>query len=163
LSSDSASDALTQASLKARNVDRMPHPRAPAGQVIWQDPPSGVVVNSGTTVELTISEGPHRVLLPDVPAPPRHFPRLPAPPARLPGEPAAPTAQVEPTQPAAAKGVTVNTRPSAGSAMAPGARVTLVVSRGAPTISVPALTGLTLDDARTRLGQAGLAMGTYFA
>ena len=156
LVADSATDALAKASLKSKNVERLPHPRAPAGQVIWQDPPAGVVVNSGTTVELSVSDGPQRVLVPDVAG---YDGAL----ARLLLESAGLTAGVESTQTAAPKGVTVNTRPSAGAAVSPGGRVTLVVSRGAPTISVPVLTGLTLGDARTRLEQAGLSMGTSFA
>ena len=156
LAADSASDALTQASLKSRNVERTPHPRAPAGQVVWQDPPPGVVVNSGTTVDLSVSDGPQRVLVPDVAGYDGDL-------ARLLIESAGLTAAVESTQTAAPKGVTVNTRPPAGTAVSPGGRVTLAVSRGAPTITVPTLTGLTLGDARTRLEQAGLTMGTSFA
>lgn len=156
LSSDSARDALTQASLKSRDVERMPHPRAPAGQVIWQDPPPGVVVTTGTVVELAQSDGPQRVPVPDVSGYDGNL-------ARLLIEAAGLTASVESTQTAAPRGVTVNTRPPAGSAASPGGRITLVVSRGAPTISVPALEGLTLVDARTRLEQAGLIMGTSFA
>src|SRR3972149_5839416 len=41
-------------------------------------------------------------------------------------------------------------------------RVTLVVSIGAPTITVPDLRGLTLEEARLILEQAGLTLGTYF-
>ena len=115
-----------------------------------------MVVNSGTVVELAVSDGPQRVLVPDVSGYDGNL-------ARLLIEAAGLTAAVESTQTAAPKGVTVNTRPPAGAAVASGGRVSLVVSRGAPTISVPALTGLTLDDARTRLEQAGLMMGTYFA
>lgn len=156
LSSDSARDALTQADLKSKDVEHMPHPRAAAGQVIWQDPPPDVVVTTGTVVELSLSDGPQRVPVPDVSGYDGNL-------ARLLIEAAGLTASVESTQTAAPRGVTMNTRPPAGTAASPGGRVTLVVSRGAPTISVPALAGLTLDDARTRLEQAGLIMGTYFA
>ena len=153
---DSAAEALSRAALKSKNVERMPHPRAPQGQVIWQDPPAGVVVNSGTVVELSVSDGPQRVLVPDVAGYDGVL-------ARLLIESAGLAAAVESTQTAAPKGVTVTTRPPAGAAVSPGGRVTLVVSRGAPTITVPTLTGLTLGDSRTRLEQAGLIMGTYFA
>lgn len=134
----------------------MSHPRAPAGQVVWQDPPAEIMVTSGTVIELSLSDGPQRVPVPDVSGYHGKF-------ARLLIEAAGLTAGVESTQTAAPKGVTVNTRPAAGAGVAAGGRVTLVVSRGAPTISVPSLIGLTLDDARTRLQQAGLTMGTYFA
>src|SRR5437870_10683705 len=52
------------------------------------------------------------------------------------------------------------TRPAATPRLAPGAPVTVVVSRGAPTIAVPGLLGLSQADARTRLEQEGLALGT---
>jgi serine/threonine-protein kinase len=52
------------------------------------------------------------------------------------------------------------TRPPAATAVAPGTRVGLVVSRGAPTISVPDLMGLSPVDARVRLEQAGLELGS---
>ena len=43
-----------------------PHPAAPAGTIIWQDPPPGVAVPRGSTVALTVSEGPPRVAVPGV-------------------------------------------------------------------------------------------------
>jgi eukaryotic-like serine/threonine-protein kinase len=52
------------------------------------------------------------------------------------------------------------TRPPVGTALAPAAGVTLVVSRGAPTISVPDLLGMASGDARTRLEMEGLQLGT---
>src|SRR2546421_260831 len=66
LSSDSANSALSHVGLKGREADRVPHPRAAAGQVIWQDPPPDVVVTAGTTVDLSLSAGQQRVPVPDV-------------------------------------------------------------------------------------------------
>ena len=43
-----------------------PHPTAPAGTVIWQDPPPGVALPRGDTVVLTVSEGPPHVAVPSV-------------------------------------------------------------------------------------------------
>jgi serine/threonine-protein kinase len=51
------------------------------------------------------------------------------------------------------------TRPPAATTVAPGSRVALVVSRGAPTIAVPDLLGLSAVDARVRLEEAGLELG----
>jgi serine/threonine-protein kinase len=42
----------------------------------------------------------------------------------------------------------------------PGFGVVLVVNRGAPTIPVPDVVGLTLTDARTKLEEAGLTLGS---
>src|SRR5256886_7832897 len=65
-------------------------------------------------------------------------------------------AQVESVQAAAAPGVTMLTRPAATTLLAPGAPVTVVVSRGAPTIAGPGLLGLSQSGARTRLEPQGL-------
>ncbi|MGH7529265.1 MAG: PASTA domain-containing protein, partial [Gemmatimonadales bacterium] len=54
----------------------------------------------------------------------------------------------------------VLTRPRAGTALAPGAGLILVVSRGAPTISVPDLLGMPSSEARARLELEGLQLGT---
>ena len=51
-------------------------------------------------------------------------------------------------------------RPPAATVLAPGAPVTVVVSRGAPTIPVPGLLGLAQADARARLEIEGLTLGT---
>src|SRR5436189_166199 len=48
----------------------------------------------------------------------------------------------------------------AGRALAPGAGLTIVVSRGAPTIPIPDLLGMASADARTRLETEGLQLGT---
>lgn len=45
---------------------REPHPLAPVGTVIWQDPPPGVAVPRGTAVSLILSSGEPSVLVPDV-------------------------------------------------------------------------------------------------
>jgi len=57
-------------------------------------------------------------------------------------------------------GVAMMTRPAASTVLGPGAPVTVVVSRGAPTITVPDLLGMSQADARTRLELEGLQLGT---
>src|SRR6185436_13840595 len=100
------------------------HPTAPQGQAVWQDPPPEVLVSSGTTVEIALSDGPPRVLVPDVTG-------YDSATARLLIESAGLTANTEQAQTAAPKGVVVNSRPPSGSALNPGRQVTLVVSAGA--------------------------------
>ena len=153
---DSARGTLARVQLKIKEAERIAHPRAPTGQVVWQDPPPDVVVTQGTTVDLSVSAGPQRVPVPDVAG-------YDADLARLLVESAGLTAAVESVQTAAPKGVTVNSRPPAGTALVPGTRVNIVVSIGAPTITVPDVTGLTLDSAKARIQAAGLSLGTYFA
>jgi len=131
-----------------------PHPSAAQGVIIWQDPPPGVIAPEGTKVTLVASAGPPRIPVPDVS-------NLEASLAQLLVSAAGLTvSQVESVQAAQPTGLAMMTRPPAGTALTPGAGVTLVVSRGAPTIPIPDLLGMASADARTRLETEGLQLGT---
>src|SRR5467141_4956618 len=131
-----------------------PHPTAPAGIVIWQDPPPGVVAPEGTKVTLVSSAGPPKIPVPDVS-------RLDATLAQsLIAAAGLVVSQVESVQADSLAGLAMLTRPTAGTALVPGAGVTIVVSRGAPTIPIPDLLGMASGDARTRLENEGLQLGT---
>jgi serine/threonine-protein kinase len=153
LSADSARRLLQQVELAGKVADHLSHPTAPQGHVVWQDPPPEVVVASGTIVDLSVSDGPQRVLIPDVTGYDEET-------ARLLVESAGLTVNVERAQTAAPRGVVVNSRPPAGTALNPGRPVSIVVSQGAPTITVPDVVGLTLQDARPKIEEAGLRVGT---
>jgi serine/threonine-protein kinase len=152
---EAAQAAIASAGLAADRAEDVRHPSAPPGTIVWQDPPPDVVVPQGSTVHLEVSQGPQRIPVPDVVGYDEAI-------AGNLMEAAGLTVLVDSAQTAAAKGVVVNTRPPAGQALVPGTRVTLVVSVGAPTIPVPDVTGLTLEEARATLEQAGLTLGTYF-
>src|SRR5688500_18247566 len=131
-----------------------PHPSAAQGVVIWQDPPPGVIAPEGTKVTLVSSAGPPRIPVPDVA-------NLDAALAQsLVSAAGLTVSQVESVQAAQPTGLAMLTRPPAGTALAPGAGLTLVVSRGAPTIPIPDLLGMASADARTRLELEGLQLGT---
>jgi beta-lactam-binding protein with PASTA domain len=131
-----------------------PHPTAPEGTVIWQDPPPGVIAPEGLKVTLVASAGPPKIPVPDVGGLDASLAQ------RLVTAAGLTVSQVESVQAAAPQGLAMLTRPPAGTALAPGAGLTLVVSRGAPTISVPDLLGMAAADARTRLELEGLQLGT---
>ena len=152
-----AEQTLEQVALRGRETERISHPTAARGTVVWQDPPQGVVVTEGATVDLSVSEGPQRVPVPDVAGYTADLARTLIESAGL------ELGSVASAQTSAPRGVAVNTRPPAGATMLPGTPITLVVSVGAPTISVPNLLGLTLDEARDSLEHTGLVLGTYFA
>lgn len=152
---DAARQAITDAGLNPERAEDVRHATAPAGTVVWQDPPAQVVVPQGSGVQLSVSQGPQRIPVPDVVG-------YDQPIATTLMEAAGLRVSVDSAQTAAPKGVVVNTRPPAGRPLVPGTRVILVVSVGAPTIRIPDLTGLTLEEARAALEQAGLALGTYF-
>ena len=131
-----------------------PHPTAPAGIVVWQDPPPGIVAPEGTKITLVSSAGPSKIPVPDV--------------AKLDGGLAQSliaaaglvASQAESVQADAPTGLAMLTRPPAGTALPPGASVTIVISRGAPTIPIPDLIGMVSANARTRLEVEGLQLGT---
>jgi serine/threonine-protein kinase len=144
---------LAEAGLKARLEGEERDPVVPAGHVSWQDPPPGTALPEGAVVLLTVSAGPAPVTVPDLagfePAQAREV--LEA--AGLwPGA-------VDSVPSMALAGVIVATRPAAGTGVPAGARVGLLVSRGPADVRVPALVGLELEAARTRLESQGLRIG----
>jgi serine/threonine-protein kinase len=152
-----ARDDLRAAGFGIGAIDRVPHPTIPSGAVVWQDPPPDVVAPEATDVALTLSTGPQRIPVPDVAGYDAEDARALLEGAGLRVE------STEATQAPTPRNVAVNTRPPAGTTLPPGASVVLVVSVGAATIRVPALLGLTVDEARLVLETAGLALGTSFA
>jgi len=157
LEQERAREALTVAGFAIGPVERMPHATVPAGHVVWQDPPPGVVAVEATEVALTVSTGPQRVPVPDVAGYDADDARLLLEAAGL------RVGSTEATQAPTPRNVAVNTRPPAGSTLPPGTEVVLVVSVGAATIRVPTLIGMTVEEARLALETAGLALGTTFA
>jgi serine/threonine-protein kinase len=153
---EAAREALTRAQLEAREVEQIRHPSYPAGTVAWQDPPPDMTVPQGTTVSLSISSGPPRIPVPDVAGHNEAVARLLIEAAGL------RVSDVDTALTALPAGVVVNTRPPSGTAMTAGRGVTLVVSAGAPTITVPDLIGLLLEEADSVLQESGLALGTSF-
>ena len=148
-----ARKAVTAAHFVPSDAGSEPHPNAAVGTVIWQDPPAGVEAPSEMHVALTVSSGPPRVPVPDVTG-------LDAGLAtRLINAAGLTVSKVESVQAAFPTGLTMVTRPAAATALAPRSGVGLVISRGAPTITVPDLMGLSVGDAKTRLEGLGLELG----
>lgn len=148
-----AEDLLGKASLKIAAGGAEPHPIAPQGTVIWQDPPPGVVAPENTEVTLVVSAGPPKIPVPDVAG----LDGLLA--QQLIAAAGLTVSQVDSLQAPLSRGVVMLSRPAAGALLPAGSGVTVVVSRGAPTITVPDLLSLTQADARTRLELEGLRLG----
>lgn len=149
-----AQGEIQTAQLQTTDGGAEPHPSAPQGVVIWQDPPPGVIAPEGAKVTLVSSAGPPKIPVPDVAGLDAQLAQSLVAAAGL------VVSQVESVQAAAPTGLAMMTRPPAGTALAPGAGLTVVVSRGAPTISIPDLLGMASADARTRLEMEGLQLGT---
>lgn len=120
-----------------------------AGNVISEQPTQGTMVAKGSTVTLTISLGKAQVMIPD---------EAGSDPATAGAALATlglnPTQASEPSNTESAGKVT-RTNPPAGTSVASGSTVTIYVSSGAPTVSVPDETGQTLGQAESALAGAG--------
>jgi serine/threonine-protein kinase len=149
-----AQTEIQKSKLQVTDGGAEPHPTAAQGVVIWQDPPPDVVAPEGTKVTLVSSAGPPKIPVPDVANLDASVAQSMIAAAGL------VVSQVESVQAAAPTGLAMMTRPPAGTALAPGAGLTIVISRGAPTIPVPDLLGMASGDARTRLETEGLQLGT---
>jgi beta-lactam-binding protein with PASTA domain len=57
---------LTAARFRVRFETARPSPTVPRGSVLWQDPPPGTVLSPNAVVQLTLSEGPAPISVPDV-------------------------------------------------------------------------------------------------
>ena len=150
-----AQQQLTSLHLQVQDGGSETHATAAAGTVIWQDPPPGAIAPEGLKVTLVSSSGPSKVAVPDVSG-------LDATLAtQLMTAAGLVVAQTESVQvPRTPPGVAAMTRPPAGALLAPGAGVVLVVSRGEATIPVPDLLNMSIADARTRLEDLGLVLGS---
>jgi len=149
-----ASGEIQKAGLQVQDGGAEPDPTTPQGTVIWQDPPAGVSAPAGLRVTLVSSDGPPKIPVPDVSGLEGGLSQ------RLIAAAGLTAAAVESVQAASPPGITMLTRPPTGSLLAPGAAVTVVVSRGAPTIPVPDVLGMSAGDARTRVEVEGLQLGT---
>jgi len=119
---DAAERELTTAGFRPRRGEGRLHPLLADGTVIWQDPPAGTVLSSGTVVTLTVSDGLALYPVPDVL-------QFPAPLARRVVEAAGLRVERVDSVPSAAPlGTVLETRPGPGSARPLGSGVVLVVS-----------------------------------
>jgi beta-lactam-binding protein with PASTA domain len=150
---DDAAEARTRLEalgFKGRVEGDEPHPRAPKGTIVWQDPAPGTTLASGSIIHLTQSSGPASVPVPDVVGFEAALARrvLLAAGFAVSGTDSIP-ASSDP-------GTVVATRPATGIVRDPGAGVGLVLSGGPAEISVPDLFGMTREQALDRLNQTGL-------
>lgn len=153
LSQAEAQSLLDEASMRIQVSGTEPHLTAPQGTVIWQDPPPGLIAPENTDVTLVMSAGPPKIPIPDVTGLDGAIAQ------RLIQAAGLAVSRVDSLQAPLPRGVVMVSRPPGGSMLTPGGGVTLIVSRGAATISVPDLLGLAQADARSRLELEGLRIG----
>ncbi len=155
MSQSQAEEALLARGLVAGDPESANHPTAPAGSIVWQDPPAGVVVPEGTSIQLSVSQGPQQIPVPDVA---NYTGEL----ALLLIESAGLAPIVDSVQTPLPRGEVENTRPRAGTSLRPGDPVRILVSIGPATVVVPNLAGMTLEQGRDTLETLGLVWGEFF-
>jgi serine/threonine-protein kinase len=149
----SAEATLQAAGFRVRRDAELPHPTALGGTVVWQDPPPDTRLPRSTVVHLTVSTGPEGAPMPDVVNLDLDLARA----VLL--ESGFRVVGIDSVAALSAPGTVLATRPGLGVVRRPGDTVTLVVSRGPADIQVPALRGLTRDQAGERLATIGLRVG----
>lgn len=126
----------------------------PVDYVISQSPSDGSTAREGSTVKLTVSQGVQTVDIPDV---------IGLPEDRASTELTNAGLDVEIQREFNSdydSGIVFNTDPGPGVEIAQGKTVTIYVSRGEDTVSVPGIVGLTQSDAIARLEANNLNAGT---
>jgi serine/threonine-protein kinase len=121
----------------------------PKGQVIGQDPAGGTKVKKGSTVTLTVSDGPQQVAVPQVVGLTVSSAR-----GRLEKAGLEPSEREENSD-TVEKGRIVSVSPQEGQKVDKGSSVTLVVSSGKPQAEVPDVVGKSFDEAQSTLQAAG--------
>jgi len=154
LSFDVASQRLQQAGFKPQRGEMRFEDAAPRLSVIDMTPDEGSREPLGTSVLLDLSAGPRMGVVPNVVGMMRAGADSAIAAAGF--ITASDTVTQASDQPV---GTVIATRPAGGTAAAVPSGVTLVVSAGPATLTVPDLTGRTIVEARVLLEQLGLALG----
>ncbi|HOK90347.1 MAG TPA: PASTA domain-containing protein, partial [Candidatus Hydrogenedentes bacterium] len=149
-----ATASLASAGLATGSVTSQCSSTVPAGSVISQSPAANTRVTPGSAVNLVVSTGPCPVTVPALAG----ISRADAIAAILAAGLAVGDVGEQCDSTAAADAV-ISQSPAAGTQVAPGSAVNLVVSTGPCPVTVPNVTGLEQAAAETAITQAGLAVG----
>jgi eukaryotic-like serine/threonine-protein kinase len=135
-------------------IDRVTNPDVERGRVAAQDPRPNTEADEGSTVTLTVSEGPGEATVPAV--------------AGMRQEEAERAVRDAGFRPEVERefsddvdeGRVIEASPPGGTSIEVGSTVTLRVSRGPQAVAVPDVTGQSEDDARSALEGAGLTVAS---
>ncbi|NBE83786.1 Stk1 family PASTA domain-containing Ser/Thr kinase [Micromonospora rubida] len=125
--------------------------KVPRDGVVAQSPASAARILKGGAITLTLSLGPDRFPVPDVVG--KEFELAEADLVNAKLVVAKGTPRYDDNLP---EGVVLDTNPKVGAEVKPGAKVTVILSKGKAPISVPNLVGKNVNEARTALAQLGL-------
>jgi len=145
-----ASRTLTEAGFLVNSVP-VEDDAAEEGTVVSQDPPAGQQIAKGSQVTINVSSGSGLVAVPDVTNQSENTARSNLQRAGFTNIQSRPEASGD-----VAAGNVIRTDPAKGTEIAAGDPITLIVSSGAEQVQVPPVQGLTEQNARTALQNAGL-------
>lgn len=147
-----AASALRAKGFKPKKVPA--HSSQPTGQVTAQSPSTGSAPK-GSTVTLTVSDGPGTIAVPDVSG------KSPSQAGGVLGQHGlnVGTTSTQPS-PSVQKGKVIGTDPAAGTQVQPNSSVNLIVSSGPPTAAVPDVSGQPVAQAEQTLQNAGFHVST---
>src|ERR1700736_1395968 len=154
LTQDAATTAITAAKLTVGTVTQQSSNTVAAGNVISQDPASGISAAQGSPVSLVISSGPQMVAVPNVEGLTQA-----AATAAITGAKLTVGAVTQQTRDTVATGKVISQDPASGSSVAQGSPMNLVISSGPQMVTVPKAEGLTQDAATTAITAAKLTVG----
>ena len=149
-----ARTTIEEAGLTVGNVSNENSETIVAGNVISQDPAAGTEVEAESAVDLVVSDGPAPVIVPDV--------------VDLSLADATTTLNAagldlgntsEQSDETVPEGDVISQDPAAGTEVAAGSEVDLVISSGPAPVTVPSVTGLNLADATSALEADDLVVG----
>ena len=126
----------------------------PAGIAIGQDPSPGTKVRKGTTVDVSISQGPGSTQVPVVDGLGRRAARRKLLAARF------KVREQDKNDPTVPKDHVISSQPAGGDSSPVGSTVTINVSLGPPSVAVPDVTGQQVGDARSTLQDAKFVVRT---
>jgi beta-lactam-binding protein with PASTA domain len=129
-----------------------PDATIPVGSVVSQDPAAGTMVAASSSVAIVVSTGASTVPVPDVVGQPEGDAQ-----ATLEGEGFAVTS-TEQSSADVEIGLVISTNPTAGTEVALGTTVELVVSSGPGEVVVPDIIGMDADEATAAIEAAGLTI-----
>ncbi|MBI1349776.1 MAG: Stk1 family PASTA domain-containing Ser/Thr kinase [Actinomycetales bacterium] len=150
LTQTEAADAIVAANLALGSITEAYDDKAPLGTVVSSTPKAGTPSKSGTSVDLVVSKGPEPVPVPDIVGK-----KLAGAKATL--SDAGLKADVTQKYSMDVKdGSVISVKPKPGTIVDSGSKVTVVVSKGPPPVTVPNLIDMPKQKAITTLQRLGL-------
>jgi len=150
---EAAKSLITEQKFEVGEIERVPDPTVPEGQVISQDPKAGEKNPPGTKVNIVVSTGPETVVIPSDLAG-----RSEVNVTFILGQLGLLFESQQEYSDTVAEGLVIRTEPAAGEIVTVGDSVAVFVSQGPEPVEVPDLTGMTEDQARTAVTQVGLTL-----